>query len=298
MSRLAALLILLYSASAVQAKTIKVLVDIAPLHSLVSMVMEDTGQPDLLLPAHASAHHFSMRPSQARLLADADVIFWVGPSLTPWLDDGIAALFQGHPVAMLGNEAQTFRAEHDDHEGEAHDEEDAHGHTIDPHAWLDPKVATIWLGRIADELSALDPDNSASYAKRAGEAQKKIEAMGKDIADKLAPFQGQPYLTDHDSFQYFEKRFGLTFAGAITDGDDAPPSAAHVEELIETAHQARCFIATSPNPITRTIMDGARIETSFTLDPLGRMMKPGSDLYPTLMLNLTETIQSCMEASS
>lgn len=62
-----------------------VVVDIAPIHSLVSQVMAGVGQPTLLIPAQASPHNYTLRPSEAKALADAELVFWVGESITPWL---------------------------------------------------------------------------------------------------------------------------------------------------------------------------------------------------------------------
>ena len=63
----------------------KVLTDIAPVHSLVAQVMGDLGEPELLLQASDEIHHLQLRPSQARAIARADVVIWVGPGLEPWL---------------------------------------------------------------------------------------------------------------------------------------------------------------------------------------------------------------------
>uniref|UniRef100_A0AAN0M8D8 High-affinity zinc uptake system protein ZnuA n=1 Tax=Yoonia rhodophyticola TaxID=3137370 RepID=A0AAN0M8D8_9RHOB len=66
--------------------------DIAPIHSLVAQVMGDLGSPDLLLPPGADPHDFALRPSDADKLANSDLIIWVGPELTPWLEDPLNAL--------------------------------------------------------------------------------------------------------------------------------------------------------------------------------------------------------------
>ncbi|MGB0928423.1 MAG: metal ABC transporter solute-binding protein, Zn/Mn family, partial [Pikeienuella sp.] len=70
----------------------KVAVDIAPVHSLVAAVMGQTATPELLLRPGASPHGYAMAPSEARALAGADLVFWVGPALTPWLDRAIDTL--------------------------------------------------------------------------------------------------------------------------------------------------------------------------------------------------------------
>ena len=79
----------LLSTSMLVADVPKVTVDIAPVHSLVSSVMEGVGKPDLIMPAGASPHEYQLKPSNAKSLEDADVVFWIGEDLTPWLENGL-----------------------------------------------------------------------------------------------------------------------------------------------------------------------------------------------------------------
>ncbi len=59
--------LMLFSGSA-KADAPRVVADIAPIHSLVAMVMDGVGQPQLLVPQNISPHHYSMRPSEAGAL--------------------------------------------------------------------------------------------------------------------------------------------------------------------------------------------------------------------------------------
>ena len=64
----------------------KVVTDIAPVHSLVSMVMGDLGEPSLLVDGASDPHAFQLKPSQAAALQDARLIVWIGPDMTPcWI---------------------------------------------------------------------------------------------------------------------------------------------------------------------------------------------------------------------
>ena len=63
--------------------------DIAPVHSLVAMVMRDAGSPALIVPPGASPHGYALRPSQARALQEAEIVFRIGPGLTPWLEEAL-----------------------------------------------------------------------------------------------------------------------------------------------------------------------------------------------------------------
>ena len=117
----------------------KVAVDIAPVHSIVSAVMGELGTPDLVIPAGASPHGYSMRPSEARALDQADVFVWMGHALAPWLEGPVDSLAEDavvvelleHPQTLLLDvrEGVTFEEhdhDHDDHDGEEH--ADAHDH--------------------------------------------------------------------------------------------------------------------------------------------------------------------------
>jgi len=115
-----------------------VAVDIAPLHSLVSQVMGDVAKPALLIPAEASPHSYILRPSEAKALAKADLIFWIGESYTPWLEKAllnvassaqkIEVLEWGDTITYHYREGATFESH--DHGKESHhnDDENNKGH--------------------------------------------------------------------------------------------------------------------------------------------------------------------------
>ena len=103
--------------------------DIPPVHALAARVMQGVGEPGLILPPGASPHAYSMKPSEAQLVQEADIVFWVGEELTPWLDRAVDALaddaasiqlLDAPDVVHLGyREGVTF---------EPHDHDDEHGH--------------------------------------------------------------------------------------------------------------------------------------------------------------------------
>ncbi len=160
------LLALGISTSASASDGLKVVASIKPLHALVAAVMDGVGTPSLLLRNPASAHHFSLRPSEARLLQNADLVFWIGPSLETPLQKILDAVApQAQSEVMMQTKGLTLLAmgiaKHDDHA--AHDE-----HAMNPHIWLDPVNAQIMLRHIAAVLAEADPVNAAIYKSNAG----------------------------------------------------------------------------------------------------------------------------------
>ncbi|WP_166416789.1 zinc ABC transporter substrate-binding protein [Cochlodiniinecator piscidefendens] len=300
-----------------------VVTDIAPIHSLVSQVMGDLGTPELLLDQGADPHSFQLRPSQAQDLQSADLIVWVGPALTPWLDQAIDRIGTGEHFALLGDAHEEEHSETEDHHDEGHhDEEDGHdehaeGHNDehsdhededhheaadagghhhhdgeDPHAWLDPAEAVEWLPLIADRISALDPANSATYTQNAETAVAELNQLILDIGQ----FPDTPIIVQHDAFGHFADRFGVHIAGAVAEGDAARPGAAHIAELqaLIAAENITCAFAEPQHDpsLLETVFEGQPV-TIGTLDPTGALIPAGPELYTTLIRNIADTIQTC-----
>jgi len=183
---------------------------------------------------------------------------------------------------------------HEDHAGHGHE---GHAHDgDDPHAWLDPANARAWLGVIAAELAEHDPENAARYAANAAAAREELAALEAEIAARLAPVQDVPYLVYHDAYQYFEARFGLAAAGALSLSDAADPGPARIAALRDLAQEAGIVCVFSEPQF-----DGARVASVFgdsvrhdVLDPLGSRHAPGPALYPALIEDMAATLERCL----
>ena len=195
--------------------------DIAPVASLVSMVMGDLGAPTLLLAQGISPHDAAMRPSQAQALQDSDIVVWIGSGLTPFLDDSIPKLAPDAtsiilleldaPEAIEGGHDHSHGAhedehadEHDEHDDE-HDEHDDHddhddehddkeeeSHNIDAHAWLDPINAVAWLDEIVLHLSETDPRKRSDLCGKRIRGQGRFDRVERPIGRDTGACSGRP----------------------------------------------------------------------------------------------------------
>jgi zinc transport system substrate-binding protein len=276
----------------------RVVTDIAPVHALAAQVMGDLGAPVLLIDRGGDPHSFQLRPSQARALAEADLLFWIGPELTPWLMRALEGIgIDGDAVALLQAEGTRVRAFDEGH-GHA-DAEEAHGaEGLDPHAWLDPANAAAWLAVIALRLAAADPENAATYAANAEAARAGLAALDAELGARLAPVVGRSLYVYHDAYGYFAEAYGLTIAGALAEGDAAEPGAARIRALrAELAAAAGpCVFAEAghdPAPVANLVESlGIGIGT---LDPSGVTLEPGPGLYAALLTGLAEAIAGCAD---
>ncbi|MBK5946595.1 zinc ABC transporter substrate-binding protein [Rhodobacter veldkampii DSM 11550] len=285
----------------------QVVTDIPAVHSLAAQVMGDLGTPAVLLDQGANAHNYQMKPSQARSLQEADLVFWIGPKMTPWLDRAIAGVsLTGKPVGLL-EATGTFRRDfgqtgaHDHgHDNHAQDHTlPGHGHAgLDPHAWLDPTNARYWLGLIAAELSVTDPENAATYAANAAAAAARIDALDADLTAQLAPVQARPFVVFHDAYGYFASHYGLTVAGTIALGDAAAPGAERLTGLRETLEQAGAvclFPEAQHDPKQAALLvEGTAVKLGDPLDPSGSSLRYGPGLYEALLRGLADDLTACL----
>jgi len=300
--------------------TPKVAADISPVHSLVSRVMLGVGTPNLIVQAGASPHGYTLRPSEAKALQDAQMVFWMGESLSPWMEGALDTLSSDATIITLLERDETILMEfrggalfeehdHDDHGDEKHDDHgdekhDDHGDhedhgSHDPHAWLSPDNARIWLNLIASQLSIVDPENAGIYFANAAAARSEIEALKTEVNSLLEPVRGKKFIVFHDAYQYFEKAFDLSASGAISLGDASKPSPARIAEIQGRIQEESIDCVLSEPQFNKglvaTVMAGSKAKTS-VIDPLGVGLKPGPDLYSELIRNMTKTLVDCFES--
>ena len=194
----------------------------------------------------------------------------------------------------------------DSHEEHAHDDDhedhaggnDEHAHGAhDPHAWLSPDNAAVWLNAIAAALSAADPDNAATYYANAAAGREELSVLTGEIETLLGPVRGSRFVVFHDAYQYFEAAFDIPASGAITLGDASDPSPARLAEIQErVAKEGIVCVLSEPQynqNLVATVMDGTQANTGI-MDPLGTGIEPGPALYPQLLQNLADSLAGCL----
>lgn len=292
----------------------KVVASVKPLNSIVAAIMQGAGQPELLVEGAGSPHNYSLKPSKAKALQKADVIFWVGPGLEAFLDkplDALAgkatvvAMDKASGITLLPVRAGGAFEEHDDgdhHDHDHHDSEPGHPEheegTFDMHLWLDPDNAKVMAKTIADTLSKQDSANAALYAKNLAAFDARIDALDKQLATELAPIQSKPFIVFHDAYQYFEHHYKVTVAGSITVSPETAPGAKRVADIHDKvkALNATCIFAEPqfPPKLITVVAEGTSARTG-VLDPLGADLADGPDLYPTLLKNMASALTSCLK---
>lgn len=277
------------------------MVTVGPLHGLVSAVMAGVGEPDLLIKGGASPHTFSLRPSDARALARADIVYMVGAGLEVGLDRAISSLAPHARIIALANvngvRLRPISDAHGHDRDEGADHEHDHESGLDPHVWLDPLNAAAMARAAAEVLGEHDPSHAAAYTVNAETLAERLEALDRELDAVLAPVRAAPYVVFHDGYGYFEDRYRLAGAGFVAALPDRRPGAAHLGALIGAMKEkgVQC-VFTEPQfpPRQAKILAkdvGARLGV---LDPLGADVPPGPNAYDTMMRRLAAAFVRCL----
>lgn len=280
MKRLLTILLLL-GASA-QAET-RVVTSIAPIQGLVAEVMAGIGTPELLLDSPTSSHHFALRPSQARAIAEADVVFYVGMDLEPWLEKALEANNGGLHISLGGLPSlRSLPAQEADHDG------------IDPHMWLDPQNTLLWLDIIAGILGVADPVNKDAYLANAELARADVIKGANATHRALANLSGTELIVTHDSLQYLAAAYNLNIIGAFSDSEGQAAGARSISKLLNTFGPQTCVVedASHPSKIVENLPDGIAY---VSLDPMGYDALGADGYYSTMLSNITISLLDCLE---
>ena len=316
---------------------VNVVTTIKPLHSLVSSVMKGIGEPSLIIEGTNNPHTFVFKPSHAKMIEEADIIFWIGEDLEAFMEKPLDSLAEESQVisfmALSSIEKLKFREKNifDDHDGhedehEGHEDEDDHGHKdddhdddhdghedeheghdddhndahahahgeFDAHIWLDPVNAKKMVLEIAHELSDLDPNNKVKYENNANATIKSLDELVD--SNKKILSKDISYVVFHDAYQYFEKRFGVIPAGALTLNPDVLPGAKQIADIQDVINDKgiKCiFSEPQYNPkIIETIGNDMKISTG-VMDPLGAYIDAGPSMYSDLINGIANSIKDC-----
>ena len=286
---------------------LNVVTTIKPLHSLISKVMEGLGEPSLIIEGTTSPHSFTLKPSHAKLLEEADLIFWVGEGMETFIEKPLKSIVKDAEVIsfmevnsinkLKFREENIFEShdDHDDHDEEDHDSHAGHAHgEFDAHIWLDPMNAKEMIHEIAHELSHLDPSNKDKYNKNAESTLLDIDELINNIDQSIN--KDAQFVVFHDAYQYFENRFGITSAGALTLNTDALPGARQILDIQNVIKEkgVKCIFSEPQfNPkIIETIAKDTGIKTGI-FDPLGSKLDADKNQYFTLIKNLRDNLKGC-----
>jgi ABC-type Zn uptake system ZnuABC Zn-binding protein ZnuA len=189
-----------------------------------------------LVPANGDVHTFSPRPSDIRQLAAAKLVVMNGLGLDDWLLKSISAVNENAPVVQLAPNLP----------GVEYITGDEGSGPPNPHLWLDPVIAQLYVDRIESGLAQADPANAAAYDRQAAAYRARLGELDTWVQTQIAtiPPGNRRFVAFHDAFPYYARAYGLEIVGVAVAAPGQDPSAGYTAQLIaaiKAAHVKAIF---------------------------------------------------------
>jgi zinc/manganese transport system substrate-binding protein len=223
-----------------------------------------------ILAPNTDPHDYEPRPDDVANTADAKIVFTSGDNLDAWMDEVVSDSGSDAKVVDLGATVPINLP------GELGGPEASR---FNPHWWHDPRNAGEAADRIATELSAVDPEDKASFEANANAYLDQLTRLdhGIEACMKAVPPQERKLVTDHDAFPYFANRYGIHVVGAVIPSQttQAQPNAQDLSDLADLVRKEgvkAIFPESSLSPkLAETIASETGASSDYTLygDTLG-----------------------------
>jgi zinc transport system substrate-binding protein len=193
-----------------------------PMYDFSRNVGGDRVEVSILVPVGVEVHDWEPGTGDIQKVLSADIFVYSGLRVEPWIDSVKEAASSSQVVffetsAGLDSELLAY----------------AEG-GVDPHIWLDPIIAKHQVEKILEGFKQVDPENANYYETNAIQYQAKLDVLDTEIRNALAPYTMREFISFHEAFSYFAKRYGLTQTYLLPRGQEEP-SPSDIALVIETA---------------------------------------------------------------
>ena len=284
-------IITVLSSSLQSQEQLNIVASASMLQDIASRVIGSDQDIKMIVPIGGDPHLHEPTPSNARLVAGADLILINGLTFEGWINELIdnsgttgKVLTVTKGVDVLGS--QVYK------------------NSTDPHAWMDASNAIIYARNVRDAMIELDPANQDKYNLNYSEYEKELHELDEEItaAIKTIPEERRILITSHDAFQYFGRRYGIqleAIMGISTEAEAQTADIIRVNKVIKERKVPAVFIESTINPkmVQQMAKDNnVKVGGSLYADSLGDKDSPAATYVEMLRYN-TRTIVAALSGN-
>lgn len=268
----------------IENKKIKVSASIIPIADFAKQIGGDFIDINIVIPPGANPHVFEPSPEQLVNFSDSDVFIFVGSDFEFWKDKFISSSGnKGMKLVELSKDEELL------------DEHEEHGHAKNPHIWTSPKRALKFISVIEDSFSEIDPKHVNEYKNNADIFRKKLIELDKECEKEISNLKNKKFLSQHASWTYFARDYGLDEVGDIEKFPGREATPAEIEELIKMANSYNVNViftdAQFSEKAAKAVAESGNLKI-VSLDVLG---SSGDTSYIDMMRNNLKNMSKAMK---
>ena len=274
--------------------TPSIVVSIKPIHSIVTKIMDGVTKPELLLDSNNSAHTFHLKPSQIKMISNADLVIVISENFELGLRKALKNINEDSYLKISELDQLIIH----NSRGEAIYDKNEDSSKFDFHLWLDVNNMQLIATYISNIIIELDPKNEHIYSENLKEVNLELDELKEELKQQLAPFSSTSFAIYSDTLQYFEKSLELKRPVIITPFHGAGLS---IKRTIEAKRKIRdlnisCLIYDTEVKAKQlqVLAEGLNLK-SFKIDILGNEFATGQDQYFNLMKKTSSQLSLCLK---
>jgi len=289
MKNLILFICLVASIPMVAQKKLKVVSTASMIYDMAVNISGDLVDNEMIVPIGGDPHKYEPKPSDAKLIADADQVFINGLTFEGW----ILKLIKNSGTSAAIDTVTT---------GIDPISHSKYADAYDPHAWMDVTLGIKYIDNIRDALITLDPDNREAYTNNHKAYKKKLLDLDAYIIKRVneIPEENRVIITTHDAFAYYGRRYGIrleALMGISTETDATSQDMVRVSKAIKQYNVPALFVESTINPkIVEQIAKDNNIAIGGELftDSIGGPETEGNS-YFNMMKHNTDTIVEALK---
>jgi len=254
---------------------------------LVEAIAGDSVEVRQLLPDSEVPHHYSLRISDRALLAQADLLLWVGPDLESFLSKSVTALRPEKVITAA--DLPDIQRLSPSPEGQAV--------SSDPHIWMNPNNGRVIATEVGNWLAAHYPGQREHLLAAQQLFNQQLSEVSSDTTTALKPMQQANFIVDHDAFGHFGEAFDLHQSGALKTNTGLSSGARDFHQLLNQ-NDVHCIIAEPRHNQDRVEQLAAKLKAKIAvIDPLGADIPLGNNAYIQLIEDIGKKITACLSSA-
>ena len=296
-----------------------IVTSVKPLGFIASSIANGVTDTEVLVPAGASPHDYSLKPSDVQKLKSAEMLIWIGEDVDAFLDKSIDDLDYKKVLTIkdiAAIEPFLLKGEHHHHhhgEGDVHEDHDhahkghehaheGHDHEhedlgVNWHIWYSPDISKAVAQRIAAKLLKQYPEKKDLIEKNVAEFNRTLDEQSAKIKTQLADVKEKGFYVFHDAYGYFNNAYGLKQTGYFTINPLVAPGAKTLAKIKEeiAEHKVTCLFAEpqfTPKVI-ESLSKGTKVNVG-RLDPMGDAVKLGANSYAAFLQFTADSYAQCL----
>jgi ABC-type Zn uptake system ZnuABC Zn-binding protein ZnuA len=257
-------------------KQLRVVTTLGVLADWARQVGGDRLEVTSLLTGNESPHTYEIKPADVKTVAEARILFRVGLGMEEWLDPAIENSGNKNLVVVDAAEGITDIIEDSEHRPASSALIPRPSSLVlprvgNPHIWLDPEYAKAGIKNLVRELVKLDPRGESLYRTREAAYFVQLDSLSQAIKVQVAALADRRFISFHDAWPYFCRRFGLQVVATVEPIPGQEPSAKELARLVDLIRREHIKVITTEPQLPSALPEMLAGETGVkvvSLNPL------------------------------